>query len=152
MEFGLSEHSVLKSMSGMEFFEAIVSGRLAHPPMAEVMGMRLMHAEYGLIRWEAQVPENVLNPMGTVHGGFALTILDSALACSVHSCVERGQCATTIEVKANLTRPVPAGGKVTCEGRMVTLGKRVGTSEAKLYDANDKVLGFGTSSIMIFDL
>lgn len=151
-EFGVLPVTEMAGLSGLEFFQGMVAGQFPHPPMARLIGMQMVHVEHGLVRYEATAPDDAVNPAGTVHGGFSMAILDSALGCAVHSCVKAGQTVATIEVKANLTRPIPKGERLICEGKMVTLGRRVGTSEAKLVDQKGRVLAFGTSSVMISDL
>ncbi len=95
--------------------------------------------------------ERHLNPLGTVHGGWAATLLDSALACAVQTLLARGEAYTTAEFKVNLTRPItPKTGEVVCEGRVVHKGKTLAVSEATLKDANGKLLAFGTETCSIF--
>ena len=111
----------------------------------------MVEAEHGRVVWEASPPENFVNPMGGVHGGWAMTVLDSALGCAVHSALPAGRGYTTVEVKVNLTRGPVVGETYRCEARLVTLGRRVGTSEAKLTDAQGRVVAFGTTTCLILE-
>jgi uncharacterized protein (TIGR00369 family) len=89
--------------------------------------------------------------LGTVHGGWAATLLDSALGCAVHTLLDRGEAYTTAEFKVNLTRPItPKTGEVVCEGKVFHKGRTLAVSEATLKDANGKLLAFGTETCSIF--
>jgi uncharacterized protein (TIGR00369 family) len=92
-----------------------------------------------------------LNPLGGVHGGWAATIMDSALGCAVHTVLAKGEAYATAEFKVNLTRPItPATGEVVCEGRIVHRGRTLAVSEATLRDREDRILAFGTETCSIF--
>ncbi|OJU86353.1 MAG: phenylacetic acid degradation protein, partial [Shinella sp. 65-6] len=94
-----------------------------------------------------------LNPLGTVHGGWTATVMDSALGCAVFSVIKPGEAYTTIEFKLNLVRPVlPGMGEVFCEGRIVHRGRTIATSEAWLRDGNGKLLAHGTETCAIFPI
>ena len=90
--------------------------------------------------------------MGGVHGGWAMTVLDSALACAVHSALPAGRGYTTVEVKTNLTRAPRLGETYTCLGEVITLGRSIDTSEAKLVDQDGRVVAFGTTTCLIMDM
>ncbi len=149
---GLVPVADVARLSGLEFFQAIAAGDLPHPPMTGAIPMQVTQVETGRIIWTTRAPDWFINPLGQVHGGFAMTILDSALGCSVHSALPAGRGYTTVEAKVNMTRPIPLGEDLTCEGKMITLGNRIGTSEARLMDAKGRILGFGTSTCLIFDI
>jgi uncharacterized protein (TIGR00369 family) len=94
-----------------------------------------------------------LNPLGGVHGGWAATILDSALGCCVHTLLAPGEAYSTAEMKINYTRPItPQTGIVTAEGKIVHKGRTLAVSEARLTDQNGKLLAFGTETCSIFPL
>jgi uncharacterized protein (TIGR00369 family) len=95
--------------------------------------------------------ERHLNPLGTVHGGWTATLLDSTLACAVQTLLEKGEAYTTAEFKVNLTRPVtPDTGEVVCEGKVVHRGRTLALSEATLKDRDGKLLAFGTETCAVF--
>ena len=86
-----------------------------------------------------------------MHGGWAATLLDSALGCAVHSTLDKGEAYTTVEFKVNLTRPItPKTGEVVCEGRVIHKGRTLAVSEATLKDKDGKLLAFGTETCSIF--
>ena len=92
-----------------------------------------------------------MNPLGSVHGGWAATVMDSALGCAVQTTLKAGEAYSTAEFKVNLTRPIMPGiGEVVCEGRLVHRGRTLAVSEATLKDANGRLLAFGTETCAIF--
>lgn len=137
--------------SGLEILQKMMSGDLPAPPMAAVMDLRLVHAERGRVVWASTPRADFLNPMGTVHGGYAMTLLDTALACAVHSTLEPGQTYTTLEVKANFVRAIlPDLGELTVEATILSAGRRIGTSDAKITDAKGRLLAHGCTTCLIF--
>lgn len=141
-----------RGMSGVEFLQAIAAGELPKAPIQETMGFEIVEAEEGRLVVAAFPGERHYNPIGVVHGGFAATVLDTALGAVVHSTLELGEAYTTLETKFNLVRPITGDtGEVGCEGRIVHRGRRVATSEADIKDADGKLLAHGTSTCMIFE-
>ena len=105
----------------------------ARVPMGETLGFRLVEVERGRVVFEGRPSRKVYNPLGTVHGGYAATLLDSACGCAVHSGLAAGQGYTTLELKVSYHRALSeASGPVRAEGKIVSLGRRVGFSEANL--------------------
>jgi uncharacterized protein (TIGR00369 family) len=138
-------------LSGMEYIQAIFAGELPAPPISELMGFRGVSAEPGRAVFEMEPGPQHYNPIGSVHGGVALTLLDSAMGCAVHTLLERGVGYTTLEVKANFVRPITADtGVIRCEGVVIHRGSRVATAEGKLTDAGGKLLAHGTTTCLIF--
>ena len=150
-EFGTITPAQLQSMGGLEIIAAMIAGDLPAPPIAGLMGFRLVEAEKGRAVFEGKPGPNLLNPLGAVHGGYALALIDSACGCAVHSTLEAGIGYTTVETKVNFTRPIdPAGGPIRCEGRVLSRGRQIGTAEAYLRTAEGKLLAHGTSTLIIF--
>jgi uncharacterized protein (TIGR00369 family) len=138
-------------LSGMEYIQAIFAGELPAPPISELMGFRGVSAESGHAVFEMEPGPQHYNPIGSVHGGVALTLLDSAMGCAVHTLLERGVGYTTLEVKTNFVRAITAEtGLIRCEGVVIHKGSRVATAEGKLTDANGKLLAHGTTTCLIF--
>ena len=139
-----------RRLSGMEYVQAIVTGELPAPPISELMGFRLVLAEPGRAVFEMEPGPQHYNPIGSVHGGVALTLLDSAMGCAVHTQLEPGVGYTTLEVKTNFVRPITADtGVIRCEGVVIHQGSRIATAEGKLTDANGKLLAHGTTTCLI---
>lgn len=137
-------------LSGLEYIEAIFSGELPPPPIATLMGFRGVEAELGRALFEMEPGPQHYNPIGSVHGGVALTLLDSAMGCAIHTTLEQGVRYTTLEVKTNFVRPISADtGLISCEGRVIHPGPRVATAEGRLTDSAGKLLAHGTTTCLI---
>jgi uncharacterized protein (TIGR00369 family) len=140
-----------REMSGLELLRAILNGELPHPPLALTLGFRLIEVEEGRVVYEATPAEYHYNPVGTVHGGYALAVFDSALGCAIWSKLPAGLLQTTTDVQVRFIRPMTTQtGLVRCEAKAVHVGRTTGVSEAHLYDAAGKVLGIGTTACAIF--
>jgi uncharacterized protein (TIGR00369 family) len=150
IRYGLSTPEEVAGLSGLEFLRAMIAGRLPAPPIAETLGFRLVEAEPGRAVFEGEPGPHLLNPLGGVHGGWALTLIDSATGCALHTALPPGWGYATVETKANFTRAIaPDGGTVRCEGRLVTKGRQIATSEARLIAADGKLLAHGTSTLIL---
>ena len=137
-------------LSGMDYIRAIFAGELPAPPISELMGFHGVEAEPGRAVFEMEPGPQHYNPIGSVHGGIALTLLDSAMGCAVHTTLEAGVGYTTIEVKTNFVRAITADtGLIRCEGTVIHKGSRVATAEGKLTDAAGKLLAHGTTTCLI---
>lgn len=138
---------------GLKVMQGILDGRLPGPAIARTLNFRLTKVEEGLVEFRGVPNEDHLNPIGTIHGGWAATIMDSALACAVMTTLAPGEAYTTVEFKVNLTRPIlPTTGEVSCEGRLVHRGRTIATSEAFLRDSAGKLLAHGTETCAIFPI
>jgi uncharacterized protein (TIGR00369 family) len=147
---GIATAAQFASMTGIELLQAIIDGRLPAPAIGRTMGFRLVEVEPGRAVFEGTPGPHLLNPLGSVHGGVALTLIDSAAGCAVHTELGAGIGYTTVETKVNFTRPIPPeGGVVRCEGRVLTRGRQIATSEARLLSAEGKILAHGTSTLII---
>lgn len=148
--FGIASRDEVAGLSGLEMLQAMIAGRLPSAPIAGTMGFRLAQVGPGLAVFEGEPGPGLLNPLGSVHGGWALTLIDSAAGCAVHTELPAGIGYTTVETKVNFTRAIaPDGGTVRCEGRVLTRGRRIATAEARLLSAEGKMLAHGTSTLMI---
>jgi uncharacterized protein (TIGR00369 family) len=146
--------AIVKAMSGLEFLRAVCEGRLPRPAISNTLDFLLTEVERGRALFEGNPAEYHYNPLGTVHGGFLATLLDSALACAVQSTLAPGLGYTTVELKTNFVRPVFATtGPLVCEAKVINVGTRIGTSEAKLTGKSDgKLYAHGTTTCLIFPL
>ena len=147
---GTLDPGTIASTTGLEQLQAIADGRIASPAMAVTLGYRLTEVEVGRAVFSGVPTEAAVNPMGAVHGGWAATLLDSALACAVHSTLAPGQTYTTVEMKLNYTRAIRPGMRLVCEGRIVHRGSRLATAEGTLKDEAGKLYAHGTETCMIF--
>ena len=137
-------------LSGLDLINAMFAGELPPPPIAELMGFRGVEIELGRAVFEFEPGPQHYNPIGTVHGGVAMTLLDSAMGCAVHSTLAAGVRYTTLEVKTNFVRPMTVDtGLVRCEGTVIHGGSRVATAEGKVVDSAGKLLAHGTTTCLI---
>jgi uncharacterized protein (TIGR00369 family) len=116
MEYGVAKPEDIAGLSGREMLEAMVAGRLPAPTMARTLGFRLVEIGDGLAVFEGDPGPHLLNPLGSVHGGWAMTLIDSAAGCALHTQLHAGAGYTTVETKVNMTRAIKAeDGTVRCE-------------------------------------
>ena len=137
--------------TGLELLNEIAEGRLPQPPISQTMGYEAIHFEKGKAVFEGEPAEFLYNPIGTVHAGFAMTLLDSAMACAVHSTLDAGERYTTLEVKANFVRPITLEtGRVRAEANVVHRGRTTATAEGRLTAIRDgKLLAHGSTTCLI---
>lgn len=141
-----------RSMPGIDFLRAIRDARLPPPPFAVLLGMRLVEVESGHAVFEVLPAEQHYNPIGVVHGGLAMTLLDSAMACAVQTQVRAGSGYTTLEVKTNLVRPVTAQtGRLRAIGKVLHGGSRIATAEGRLEDAAGKLYAHATTTCIVLN-
>jgi uncharacterized protein (TIGR00369 family) len=139
-----------RSMAGIEFLRAMRDGKLPHPPICALLNYRLVEVEPGHAVFEATPGEQHYNPIGVVHGGLAMTLLDSAMGCAVQTQRPAGGGYTTLEAKTNLVRAVTADtGKLRAIGKVVHVGKRIATAEARLEDAAGKLYAHATTTCIV---
>ena len=139
-------------MAGIDFLRAIRDGDLPPPPIAVLLGFRLAEVEPGHVVFECVPGEQHYNPIGVVHGGLAMTLLDSAMGCSVQSRVPAGSGYTTLEAKTNLVRAITEKtGKLRAIGRLVHLGSRIATAEGRLEDASGKLYAHSSTTCIVLN-
>ena len=137
-------------MTGIDLLRDIASGAHPNATMAETLGMSIAEVDDGRVVFEAEPTDRLLNPAGTVHGGFAATMLDSAMACAVHSTLPAGDAYTTVDLAVKLLKPIrPSSGRLRCEGTVVHVGGRVGTAEGRLTGPDGTVYATGTTTCLI---
>jgi uncharacterized protein (TIGR00369 family) len=141
---------VARSMAGIEFLRAMRDGKLPPPPIAELLGFTLVEVEPGRAVFEVTPGERHYNPIGVVHGGIAMTLLDSAMGCAVQTQMPAGGGYTTLEAKTNLVRAITSEtGLLRAIGKVVHAGKRVATAEARLEDPAGKLYAHATSTCIV---
>jgi len=120
--------------------------------MAETLGYDIVEASSGRVAIAAEPTAAHRNPAGTVHGGLTATLLDSCMGLAVHSTLDKGFGQTTIEFKISLVRVItPETGVIRAEGKVVFRGRRIGTAEGRLTDAEGRLLAHGTTTCLIFE-
>jgi uncharacterized protein (TIGR00369 family) len=141
----------IRGLPGLEGMRAMINGELPPPPIATLLGVQLVSAEEGCAVFAAVPGEQHYNPIGVVHGGLAATMLDSAMACAVHTTLPAGVPYTSLELKLNFVRPITAStGRVLCEGKVVHRGSQIATAEGRLYvESTGKLLAHGVTTCLI---
>ncbi len=139
------------TMTGLEYMTAVVEAQLPPPPIAVVMRMRPIEISAGRALFEGEPGEEHYNPIGVVHGGYAATLLDSALGCSVHTTLEAGVGYTSLGLEVKYVRPITRDtGRVLCEANVLYRGRKQATAEATLRAADSgKLLAHGSATCMI---
>lgn len=136
--------------NGLNYLRSVASGEVPPPPMAILMNLEIVSADVGRVVFAGTPGEEHYNPHGTVHGGWAATIFDTALGCAVHSVLDVGFGYTTLDIHVNFVRAIThATGRVRCEARVLHSGKQIATAEAKLLDEQDKLYGHATTTCLI---
>ena len=139
-----------KALAGIDYMKEMIAGRIAPPPIMRLMGFRLSQVGEGLAVFECEPGEQHYNPIGVVHGGLAMTLLDSAMGCCVHTRLAAGVGYTTLEAKVNMVRAITAKtGTIRATGKVIHLGGKTATAEGRLEDAAGKLYAHGTTTCII---
>ena len=140
-----------ESPDGFEQLQQMLTGGL-QAPMAQKLGFALVDLQRGQVTLEGTPDRSVYNPMGSVHGGYAATLLDSACGLAVHSALEAGKGHTTLELKISYLRALSErSGTVRAVGRTISVGRRVAFAEATLHDGEGRRCATATSTLLVFD-
>jgi uncharacterized protein (TIGR00369 family) len=141
-----------KAMSGLEFVQGLADGSLPLNTMARTLGYDVTEAAYGRVVVCAEPDATLLNPAGTVHGGFAATLLDTCMGLAIQTTLEKGLAQTTVEFKISLVRPItPETGLIRAEGSVLNRGRRIGAAEGRITDRQGRLLVHGTTTCLIFE-
>jgi uncharacterized protein (TIGR00369 family) len=147
---GLAKPEDVSSMTGKQLLQAMIDGRLPQPSILETLSFELVEVGDGFAAFEGEPGAHLLNPLGTVHGSWALAMIDSATGCACHSLLPQGLTYTTVETKTNFCKPItPATGRVRAEGRVISHGKKIITAQAQVVSQDGRVLAHGTSTMMV---
>ena len=149
---GVATMEQLAGKSGRQILEAMMSGVLPYPHMAETLGFDLIEVGDGRAVFQGVPHRGYYNPMGTVHGGWYATLLDSALGCAVHSSLPAGRAYTTAELSINIVRAAThKSGPMRAIGNVVHSGRQMATAEARILDADGKLYAHATTTCFVFD-
>ena len=144
--------SAARSMAGIDFLRAMRDGDLPPPPIAVLLGFTLTQVEPGQVVFECTPGEQHYNPIGVVHGGLAMTLLDSAMGCCVQTRVPAGSGYTTLEAKTNLVRAITdKTGRLRAIGKVVHIGSRIATAEGRLEDASGKLYAHASTTCIVLN-
>lgn len=146
---GVTPVNVLRELNGLEFLRKLISGDLPRAPISVTLGFNLVEAEKGLVVFSGTPSFDHYNPLGGVHGGYTATLLDSCMACAVHTTLEAGYAYTTLEIKINYVRAITdKTGLLRAEGKVINAGRQIATAEGRLMDATGKLYAHGTTTCM----
>jgi len=151
VEYGVTPTSVMASMSGLDFVRAIFEGKLPAPPIMQNVEPFDSTAEPGVVTFHSVPGFRHYNPIGSVHGGYAAILLDSAMGLAVHTTLPAGMAYTSLDLNARFLRAVTtASGQLRCDGTVISRGRQTALGEAHLYDAAGKLVAHATSTCLIF--
>ncbi|MBJ7003829.1 MULTISPECIES: PaaI family thioesterase [Streptomyces] len=139
------------AMTGLELMRWVQSERPAGiPSIGRLLGMRFDEVEHGRVVVSLDTRPDFANPLGTVHGGIAATLLDSAMGCAVHTTLPAGVGYTTLELKVNYIRAARTDGQaLTAEGTVIHAGRRTATAEGKVLDDQGKLIAHATTTCIV---
>lgn len=151
VNYGVLPLDVVRSYDGLALMQNLIAGAVPAPPIAKTLGFSLVEVEHGRAVFECVPQLAHYNPIGVVHGGLAMTLLDSAVGCAVHTTLKKGDGYTTLEIKVNLTRALTKDtGLVRATGRVLHRGRSIATAEGDLRDAAGALYAHATTTCMIF--
>ena len=151
--FGVTPIDLARSIDGFTLMTGIMEGRFPAPPIAKALGFWMTKVELGNVTFDYEPVFDHYNPLGSVHGGIAATLLDSVMGCCIHTTLKAGSGFTTLEIKVNYVRAMTdKTGAVKAEGKVINVGSRIATSEGLLTDASGKLLAHGTTTCLIFPI
>jgi uncharacterized protein (TIGR00369 family) len=140
------------SLGGMEFFRRMIRGELPVPPLPRLFGFRLVEVAEGRATFAADPKVEFYNGLGSVHGGFAATLLDTALGCVVNTTAPPGKAFATVELKVTLVSALrKETGEVRCVAQTIHVGGRIATAEARIVDCAGRIYAHGTATCMVVD-
>jgi uncharacterized protein (TIGR00369 family) len=141
----------LARLSGLDYLRRVQAGAIAPPPITAQLGITFDAIEPGVVVASLDPLEAFANPLGSIHGGVACTLLDTALACAGHTTLEAGWGYTSIDLSVRYLRAVvPSVGRLTATGRVVKPGRRVAFTEGEIVDADGRTYATATSSLLVF--
>lgn len=150
---GVLPREMLRERSGLDLLGGIGSGELPPPPIADLMGFLAISVGPGLAVFQGTPGREHYNPSGAVHGGYAATLLDTAVGCAIHTMLPAGKGYTTLELKVNYIRAMTdKTGPVRAEGKVITVGGQVAVAEGRITDANGKLYAFATTTCLVFPI
>ena len=153
IQYGVTPPEVMASMAGVDFVRAIFNGKLPAPPIMQTIEPFDCTAEPGVVMMHSVPGFRHYNPIGSVHGGYAATLLDSAMGLAVHRMLPTGTGYTTLEFKISFIRGMTKEtGAVRTEGRTLNVGRRAATAEGRITDGNGRLLAHATTTCLVFEI
>jgi len=151
-EPGYARAEQVRGRTGLQTLQAIFAGELPRPPIGDTLDFVPIRMEHGAAVFQGRPQRRHYNPLGSVHGGWYATLLDSALGCAVHSALPAGKGYTTLELKVNIVRALTdAVPLVRAEGKLIHLGRQVATAEGRLVGPDAKLYAHATTTCLVFE-
>jgi uncharacterized protein (TIGR00369 family) len=151
--YGVVPPGSAKTISGLELLTGVLKNVLPAPPIQQALDFRIVQVERGRTVFAGTPKFEYYNPLGSIHGGYIAALLDSCMACAVHSTLEAGYSYATVEIKINYVRAITSDtGEVRAEGKVINVGKRIATAEGRLFDSAGKLYAHGTTTCLILTL
>src|SRR5262245_11726778 len=140
----------LATVAGLAFLQGLADRSCPAPPFAAATDIWLVEVEHGRAVFAAIPSNRFYNPLGSVHGGWISTLLDSAMGCAVHSVLGPGQIYTTVDLRVSFARPVfDQTGALKCEGKIIHAGSRIATAEGRVWDKAGTLIAHGTETCLL---
>lgn len=150
---GVARPDQIAGKTGMEIFQAMLRGEMPHPPILATLDFLLVDVAPGMAVFQGTPGPQLLNPLGTIHGGWFATLLDSALGCAVHTMMPVGRSYTTAELSVNMVRSIPLKvPRVRAEGKVIHCGRQLATAEARLVGPDGTLYAHATITCLVFEL
>jgi uncharacterized protein (TIGR00369 family) len=153
LDKGIAPMDAVRQMTGLEVLTAWKDGAFPAPAIGKLLGFSLKEVERGRVVFEGRPGPQHYNPLGIVHGGLALTLLDSCTGCAIHTMLDKATTYTTVETKVNFVRSMTdKTGVVYAEGKTIHVGSRIATAEGRIVDSAGKLLAHGTTTCLIMKI
>ena len=150
---GVARPDQIAGKTGLEMMQAMLRGEIPYPPIGKTLDFLILEAELGRAVFQGTPGVQHLNPMGSVHGGWFATLLDSALGCAVHTMMPPGRGYTTAELGVNLVKAItPKVQRVRAEGKVIHCGRQLATAEARLIGPDGTLYAHATTTCLVFEL
>ncbi|QOT75319.1 PaaI family thioesterase [Cupriavidus basilensis] len=150
---GVATLAQLSERAGLQFFEDMLAGKLPGAPIAQLMDFFPVEFEAGRFVFQGTPGPQHYNPIGSVHGGYAATLLDSCVGCAVHTMLPAGKGYTTLELKVNYVRPLTVKtGPIRAEGKVISLTTQIGIAEGRIVDTQGKLYAYATTTCLVFPM
>jgi len=150
---GVARPEQIAGKTGLEMMQAMLRGEIPYPPIARTLDFLILEAGLGRAVFQGTPGVDHLNPMGSVHGGWFATLLDSALGCAVHTMMPPGRGYTTAELGVNLVKAItPKVQRVRAEGKVIHCGRQLATAEARLIGPDGTLYAHATTTCLVFEL
>ena len=150
--YGISVSADVAAMTGLEIMQATCSGLLPAPPICQTLGFEMVEVDESTVVFEGWPALEYYNQVGCVHGGWAVTLLDSCMGCAVYTTLDAMSDCRTIELKINYTREIlDDTGPLRAEGRVLHRGRRTATADGRLVDKDGRLFAHGSTTCLVFE-